>query len=117
VIQNMIRDERYWRLGLDEGYFSLAPRLESSSARQVQIKAYASLIMVAIFHGVSPDPISPFLLASVLGGKRILQDREFMAAVAPSTAVHFSEWPSDDSPVPSSPGVKSLLANLNIEVY
>jgi hypothetical protein len=116
VIQKMVTNEQFWRGGLDEGYFTLAPRLESSRSRQIQIKAYASLIMMAIFHGVTPDPISPFLLASVLQGEAAVEDRSFIAAVAPLTAESFSEWPTDASVVPASQRNLSLLCNLNIQV-
>jgi hypothetical protein len=112
----IVKDERYWRLGLEEGYFSLAQRLESSLSRQVQIKAYATIVMAAIFHGVSPDPISPFLLVSIMKGDDVLEDRDFMAAVASSTTVEFSNWPTDDSPIPAASGNISLLAQLGIEV-
>jgi hypothetical protein len=116
AIVMIIKDERYWRLGLEEGYFSLAQRLESSVSRQIQIKAYATIVMAAIFHGVSPDPISPFLLASVMKGDEVLEDSSFMGAVASATALEFSNWPTDDSPVPATSGNISLLAQLGIEV-
>jgi hypothetical protein len=112
----IVKDERYWRLGLEEGYFSLAQRLESSVSRQVQIKAYATIVMAAIFYGISPDPISLFFLASVMKGDDVLEDSNFMGAVAPATNVEFSNWPTDDSPVPATSGNISLLAQLGIEV-
>lgn len=54
AIVAIVKDERYWRLGLEEGYFSLAQRLESSVSRQVQIKAYATIVMAAIFMVLVP---------------------------------------------------------------
>jgi len=116
VIKTLITNSNYWRQGLEEGYFTLAPRLESSQARRIQIKAHATLILVAIFHRISPDPISPFLLAQVLVGKDILEDRRFMKAVSPLTHEAFLEWPLDDSPVPRTTKNQTLLANLDIQV-
>jgi hypothetical protein len=112
----MIHDERYWRQGLDENFYSLAPRLESSDPRRTQLKAYGSLIMIAIYHRVPPDPVSPFLLAHLFQGDSALENRDFIAAVAPETAKSFSDWPTDDSPILPSPKNVSLLANLEIQV-
>jgi hypothetical protein len=116
TIQLMIEDGSYWRSELDEKYFTLAPRRASSDERRLKIKAFASIIMVAIFHGISPDPISPFLISSILQGKRVLQDRKFIASVAPLTAATLEDWPEDDSPIPATIKTQSLLANSNIQV-
>jgi len=116
VIETMIADDRFWCCGLDENYYSLAPRLESSPSRRIQIKAYGTLVMMAIFHGISPDPISPFLLASVLEGDHVLQDNDFIVTVAPLTAPAFLNWPVDGSSIPATTAIQSLLANVNIEV-
>ena len=112
----MVHEECYWRLGLDEGYYSLAPRLESSQSRSVQLQAYSSLIMISIFHGITPDPVSPFLLASIFQGDAILQAWEFIAVVAPGTAESFTEWPVDDSAVLASSKNIALLSSLEIQV-
>jgi len=117
AIRKMTMDTRYWRCTLDEGYYTLAPRLDSTPQRRIQIKSFATLIMIAIFHGISPDPISPFLLASILQGNDVLQDQQFIAAVAPLTAKMFSDWPTNNSPVLATSTNLSLLANLNIEVF
>lgn len=117
AIQKMTMDTRFWRCTLDEGYYTLAPRLDSTPQRRIQIKSFATLIMIAIFHGISPDPISPFLLSSILQGNHVLEDQQFIAAVAPLTARMFSDWPTDNSPVPATSTNLSLLANLNIEVF
>jgi hypothetical protein len=116
AVHRMLSDERYWRCGLDEGYYSFAPRQETSQQRRIQIKAYATLIMMSIFHGITPDPVSPFLLANVLQDTAIVEDRAFIAAVAPATFESLSEWPIDASPVPASPKNLALLCNLDTEV-
>lgn len=116
TIQEIIKDQRYWRSGLDEGYYSLAPRLESSDVRCTQIKAYATLIMVAMFNGLSPDPISPFLLAFISQGESLLYDKGFMATVAPLTRAIFNDWPDNDTIPPNTPHIQCLLAHLDVEV-
>jgi hypothetical protein len=116
VIQKMTHDEPYWRQGLDENFYSLAPRGESTDSRRTQLKAYGSLIMIAIYHRVPPDPISPFLLARLFQGASALENREFIAAVAPETAKSFCDWPADNSLILPSLKNISLLANLEYQV-
>jgi len=113
----MINDRAYWRSGLGENYYSLVPRRETSQVRCVKIKSYASLIMVALFYGITPDPISPFLIASVLESNDVLYDSVFMTAVAPLTRALFQHWPVQDTQLPpADPSIVSLLSNLLIEV-
>ena len=116
AIQKMVQDDHYWRIGLDENYYSLATRLESSDSRRAQLKAYGSLIMAAIYHSISPDPVSPFILAYITQGPAALEDREFIAVVAPKTVMSFTDWPSDTSPIPPTVKNITLLANIEIQV-
>jgi hypothetical protein len=115
-IKMMLADDRYWRSALDEMYFSLAPRRETSTLRCTRIKAFATLIMISIFYGITPDPVSPFLLASILQGSHAIEDQSFIHEVAPATAMSFSDWPVDDSPVLPSQHNHMLLANIDMQV-
>lgn len=117
AIQKMISDEKYWRFRLDEVFSSLAPRDETSPTRCMQIKSYASLIMIALFYGVTPDPVSPFLLATFLEGDDLLYDKDFLHAMAPATAKLLSHWPEDDTQLPiSSNEINLILSHVNLEV-
>jgi hypothetical protein len=117
AIRIMVNDEAYWRSDLAENYYSLVPRMETSATRCLKIKSYASLIMIAMFYQISPDPVSPFLLASLLQGADILYDSTFMTAVAPLTRLSFAHWPTQDSQLPPShSSIISLLSNLLIQV-
>jgi hypothetical protein len=116
AIQKMTENDRYWRPGLEEEFFSLVPRWETSPHRCTQFKAFGSLIMMAIFHRVPPDPVSPFLLAHIFQGDAILEDRDFIGRVAPATLISLADWPADDSAVPALPKNCSLLANLEMQV-
>jgi hypothetical protein len=118
AIQKMISDEKYWRFRLDEVYYSLAHRDETSPTRCLQIKCYASLIMIAIFYGVTPDPVSPFLLASILEeSDALLYDKEFLNAMAPATARLISHWPEDDTQLPlSNNEIHLILSHVNLEI-
>lgn len=118
AIQQMVSDEKYWRFRLDEDYSSLVHREETSPTRCMQIKCYASLIMIALFYGVTPDPVSPFLLASILEGDALLYDKEFLNAMAPATARLISHWPEDDMqlPLPNNE-IHLLLSKVNLEVF
>ena len=117
AIQKMTSDEKYWRFRLDEVYYSLANRDETSPTRCLQIKCYATLIMLALFYGVTPDPVSPFLLASILEGDDLLYDKDFLDAMAPATARLLSHWPEDDTQLPiSSTEISLILSHVNLEV-
>ena len=109
AIQNMVSDKKYWWFRLDEGYSSLVHRDETSPTCCMQIKCYASLIMIAMFYGVTPDPISPFLLASILEGDALLYDKEFLNTMAPGTSTLISHWPKDDTQLPLS-NLRDLFA-------
>ena len=71
--------------------------------------------MVAVFYGVTPDPLSPFLLAHTLLGDKAIQDQAFIAEVAPVTANAFVDWPHDGSAIPATPSNLSLLSNMEIQ--
>jgi hypothetical protein len=116
AMQIMVADNAYWRPGLDENYYSLIPRMETSPSQCIKIKSYASLIMIAMFYQISPDPVSPFLLATLLEGDDILYDSSFMMAVAPLTQPLFAHWLTQDLLLPNHPSNLSLLSNLLIEV-
>ena len=117
AVKMMLEDDAYWRPTLlEEGYHSLAPRDESSKSRHSQIKAYAALVMIAIYHGVCPDPVSPFLLAMLFEGESLLLDLKFITHVAPLTQVMLNDWPDNHKPPPRTMAVQTLLANLGTEV-
>ena len=118
AIQNMVSDEKYWHFRLDEGYSSLVHRSETSPTCCMQIKCYASLIMITMFYGITLDPISPFLLASILQGDTLLYDNEFLNAMAPATSRLISHWPEDDMQFPlASNEIHLLLSKVNLEVF
>ena len=114
----MISDEKYWCYRLDEVYSSLVPRDEMSPTCCMQIKCYTTLVMIALFYGVTPDPISPFLLASILEeGHALLYNKEFLNAMAPAMARLISHWPEDDTQLPPSNNkICLILSHVNLEV-
>jgi hypothetical protein len=72
--------------------------------------------MISIFHSVTPDPVSPFLLVSIFQGDSVLQAHDFIGAVAPGMVASFSEWLVDDFTVLASPKNVVLLSNLEIQI-
>ncbi|TDL28984.1 hypothetical protein BD410DRAFT_834985 [Rickenella mellea] len=68
----------------------------SSTARQNKFRAYGTLCALHIaWLGLCPDPISPFLIQSILGGPESLINLEFIGHISPSLAVELSAWPSN----------------------
>lgn len=112
----MLKNDLYWREALNEHFVSLTPRFESTPERQKYLKAFGTLIMASIFHGISPDPVSPFLLALIFQGSSALTDQDFITSVAPSTAEDLCEWPSDDAAIPKTPRNSLLLAGMELQV-
>jgi hypothetical protein len=100
----MLSDTTFWRSSFTEEYFSLTPRLTTSSFRKTRIKAFGSLVLLCFYMsgGVSPDPVSPFLLLSALAGDEALLDLEFIKTLAPDCAKTLEYWPLDHlAPLPS----------------
>ena len=94
----MLEEEAYWCANLEEDYQSLAPHLETSVSRCSQIKAYGMLVILSICHGISPDPVSPFLLTALLDNDELLYNLDFIKTVAPITGSKLQDWPTGKQP-------------------
>jgi hypothetical protein len=116
ALKKMLGEDAYWRVNLEEDYLTLAPRIETSNSCCSQIKAYGMLVMITICHGVSPDPVLPFLLAILLGSEDLLCDLDFIKTIAPVTGSKLEDWMNDKQPPPNTEKNRTLLMNLLIEV-
>ena len=104
ALKTMLSDTTFWRSSFTEEYFTLTPRLTTSLFRKTRIKAFGSLVLLCLYMsgGVSPDPISPFLLLSAMGGDEALLDLEFIKVLAPDCAKTLECWLLDpETPLPS----------------
>ncbi|OSC97863.1 hypothetical protein PYCCODRAFT_1471506 [Trametes coccinea BRFM310] len=94
IMQIMAEDAQHWmKTSDDEYYMPVIPGTPVSPEDLVYFKSAGIILRMALFWGQDLLPISPMLLALLIGGLDSATDAEFLAVAAPELAGRLATWP------------------------
>lgn len=102
----MCEDATIWRSHRNYRSLVLRPTdsAEPPADRRTKLMAYGTLTALHLaWLGVGPDPVSPFLIQSLIGGVESIVDLHFISRLDNDLAVELRRWPLDNEvPIPTS---------------
>ncbi|KAL7278897.1 hypothetical protein ACG7TL_006728 [Trametes sanguinea] len=94
ITQILAEDAQHWMKTSDDEYYTpVIPGTPVSHEDLVYFKSAGIVIRMALFWGQDLLPISPMLLALLIGGLNAATDTEFLAVAAPELAGRLATWP------------------------
>ncbi|KAH9849990.1 hypothetical protein C2E23DRAFT_887706 [Lenzites betulinus] len=113
ALQIMVEDETHWMKTSDDCYYTpVIPGMPTVASELTYFKSCGIMLRLAFLWKQNVIPISPMLLALLIGGPEAALDRSFLAAVAPELASRLATWPPPR--VPSSTNPQRLVYDVSL---
>ncbi|KAI0349012.1 hypothetical protein OH77DRAFT_263486 [Trametes cingulata] len=94
TIQLMVKNSRYWTRTSDDQYYTpLIPGTPLSRADLDYYRACGVVLSMALLWGQDILPISPMLLALLVGGYEAACDKKLLTCLSPKLVARLDTWP------------------------